>query len=110
MPSIAPLAALASFAGLAFASPVKNIEKRAASTFRISEIQRGKSLNVGALALRKAYQKYGKIVPPKVEAAVSGISGSVIANAEQYDMEYLCPVSVGDATFHLDFDTGSADL
>ena len=110
MPSIAPLAALASFASLAFASPVRSTEKRAASTFRINEVQRGKSLNVGALALRKAYQKYGKIVPPKVEAAASGISSSVIANSEQYDDEYLCPVSVGGTTFHLDFDTGSADL
>jgi len=42
----------------------------------------------------------------------SGDVGNVPAEDQQNDSEYLCPVTIGTPgqTFHLDFDTGSADL
>lgn len=36
--------------------------------------------------------------------------GSVAANPEANEKEYLSPVTIGGQTFNLDFDTGSADL
>ena len=43
---------------------------------------------------------------------INGNVGTVSANPEQYDSEYLCPVQIGTPaqTLPLDFDTGSADL
>lgn len=55
-----------------------------------------------------ALNKYGATVPQQVMDAAS--SGSVITTPEQYDSEYLTPVTVGGTVMNLDFDTGSADL
>ncbi|KAF2100754.1 aspartyl protease [Rhizodiscina lignyota] len=100
MPSIASIAAFAGFASLAIASPIE-LQKRAGA-FRVDQVESGK----------RVYQKYSKTVPTKVSAAAAAAaaSGSVEASPEQYDAEYLCPVSVGGTTLNLDFDTGSADL
>jgi aspergillopepsin I len=38
------------------------------------------------------------------------VTGTVAASPDQYDAEYLCPVTIGSTTLNLDFDTGSADL
>lgn len=112
MPSVALIAAFAGLTSLAAASPVE-IEKRAGA-FRVDQVQTGHSVRVGPAALQKVYQKYSKAVPTKVSAAAAAAaaaaSGSVQASPEQYDAEYLCPVSVGGTTLNLDFDTGSADL
>lgn len=43
-------------------------------------------------------------------AAKAAQKGSVAASPEAYDQSYLCPVTVGNQTLNLDFDTGSADL
>ena len=107
MHSIASLAAFAGLAGLAVASPVERLQKRGA--FRIDQVPAGTTRRVGAVALQQVFQKYSKSVPPHVAAAAAA-SGSVAANPEQYDSEYLCPVSVGGTTLNLDLDTGSADL
>lgn len=34
----------------------------------------------------------------------------MLTQLQQYDSEYLCPVTVGGQTLNLDFDTGSSDL
>ena len=59
-----------------------------------------------------ALYKYGaKDAASKVVSAVQASgSGSVTATPQQYDSEYLCPVTIGSQTFQLDFDTGSSDL
>lgn len=58
----------------------------------------------------EAFLKYGKPLPADVKAAAATQQGTVAANPEEYDSEYLSPVSVGGQTVNLDFDTGSADL
>lgn len=42
--------------------------------------------------------------------ASDGETGEVTATPEQYESEYLSPVSIGGQTLNLNFDTGSADL
>lgn len=74
----------------------------------------------GPVHLAAAFAKYGGHAPKDVLDAAqrsrSGFkrgvspSGSVAANPEAYDQEYLCQVTVGGQTLNLDFDTGSADL
>lgn len=68
-----------------------------------------KPYRVGAVLLEQTYQKYGAAVPAVI-AAASASSGSTAATPEEFDAEYLCPVTIGGQTFQLDFDTGSADL
>ncbi|KAI9783076.1 MAG: Type I transmembrane sorting receptor [Geoglossum umbratile] len=63
----------------------------------------------GALALAKAYGKYGATAEVVV-ATAGGDTGRVVANPTQFDAEYICPVSIGGQTVNLVFDTGSADL
>lgn len=66
-----------------------------------------KTVNLPAI-LANALAKYGATVPDHVKAAA--VSGSAVTTPEQYDTEYLTPVTVGGSTLNLDFDTGSADL
>jgi aspergillopepsin I len=83
-----------------------------------AQVKRGTSFTVnqgpekpyqaGPVILQKAYSKYNKIATEAVQKAAS--NGSVTATPEQYDAEYLCPVTIGGQTLNLDFDTGSADL
>lgn len=71
----------------------------------------------GPIALAKAYNKYGVSLSDDLAAAVSKIvskrsTGSATTTPEQYDVEYLTPVSIGTPAqvLNLDFDTGSSDL
>ena len=82
----------------------------------------------GAIALRKAYTKFGiegygfvpeldistGLVPFSELAAASNSSGSgsgqVSASPSQNDAEFLSPVSVGGQTLVMDFDSGSSDM
>jgi len=63
----------------------------------------------GALALAKAYGKYGATAEVAAATTVGG-TGRVVANPTQFDAEYISPVSIGGQTVNLVFDTGSADL
>ena len=68
-----------------------------------------KPFQPGPVQVQKAYNKYKRPVPADVAAAAAG-DGSVVNTPEQYDAEYLSPVTIGGQTLNLDFDTGSADL
>lgn len=48
--------------------------------------------------------------PSSSAPADDGDTGEVNASPEQYESEYLSPVSIGGQTLNLNFDTGSADL
>lgn len=67
-----------------------------------------KPYQAGPVALQKTYLKFNSAVPAEIAAAAA--DGSVTATPEQYDAEYLCPVTIGGQTLNLDFDTGSSDL
>ncbi|KAF1990531.1 Asp-domain-containing protein [Aulographum hederae CBS 113979] len=108
MPSFSSIAAFTGLASLALATPV-DLQKR--SEFSIKQVAHGSKVKSGPISMQKTLLKYSKPVPEKVAAAAAAAaSGSVEASPEQYDSEYLCPVSVGGTTLMLDFDTGSADL
>ena len=63
----------------------------------------------GPAAYAKALAKYGKT--EEATKILAAAAGTVSATpADQFDSEYLCPVTIGKQTFKLDFDTGSSDL
>lgn len=114
MAPITSILALASIASLAVGSPME-LNKRT-QKFRLDQAATGRvKLRSGPIDMEKTLKKYGATVPETVSkaaaaAAAGSQEGSVTATPEEYDSEYLCPVSVGGTTLMLDFDTGSADL
>ena len=90
------------------AVPVE-LEKRGAA-FRLDQTVQKPFILSGPSAMAKTYAKFGKAVPEVIAAAAASNDGTVTANPEAYDSEYLCPVTVGSNTLNLDFDTGSSDL
>ena len=91
----------------AVAKPIPVPEVETNKGFSIAQSV-AKPYQAGPVALQKTYLKYNTAVPEAVSAAAA--DGSVTATPEQYDAEYLCPVSIGGETLNLDFDSGSADL
>ncbi|KAI9043422.1 pepsin-like aspartic protease [Aspergillus affinis] len=79
--------------------------------FTVNQITRQsanpKTLNLPA-QYAKFLAKYGATVPQSVKDAAS--KGTAVTKPEEYDSEYLTPVTIGGTTLNLDFDTGSADL
>ena len=45
----------------------------------------------------------------KSKANTSGVSDPVLASPIFYDKEYVCPLTIGNQQFVVDFDTGSSD-
>ncbi|OLN81499.1 Endothiapepsin [Colletotrichum chlorophyti] len=89
--------------------------------FTVEQIRNPRFVRSGPLALAKAYRKYKAPLPEDLANAVANITagglvgratGSVAANPQQFDIEYLSPVQIGTPaqTLNLDFDTGSSDL
>lgn len=64
----------------------------------------------GPAAVLWTYGKYKVSAPEDVIKAAAANDGTVTTTPEQYDSEYLTPVSIGGETLNLDFDTGSSDL
>jgi aspergillopepsin I len=99
--------ALASAALLSMtaASP---LEKRGA--FSVTQKLNTNFVRNGPAAYAKGFTKFNKPLPHDL-AVATGNDGSVSATpTDQFDSEYLCPVSIDGQTLNLDFDTGSADL
>lgn len=85
------------------------LEKRGAA-FKLDQTVQKPFILSGPSAMARTYAKYGQPVPAVIAAAAASNDGTVTASPEEYDAEYLCPVSVGGTTLNLDFDTGSSDL
>ncbi len=107
----AKVGAASALATLATAIPAdySPVEKRGV-TFRIDQTVAKSLILSGPASVAKVYGKFGKAPPADVRAAAANNDGTVTASPEQYDSEYLCPVSIGGQTLNLDFDTGSSDL
>ncbi|ETN38819.1 uncharacterized protein HMPREF1541_06858 [Cyphellophora europaea CBS 101466] len=106
MPSITSLIAASALAGAVLAAPTgRQPTKRG---FTINQ-KIAKPFQAPAVQLRRVYEKYNVAVPADVSKAAQD-DGSVAANPEDGDVEYLSPVEIGGQTVNLDFDTGSADL
>lgn len=105
MPSIYSSALLLAAASAAIAAPTT---KKAFTVPRI----RTNHTNSAVAAHYHVFQKYRVAAPANVKAAADNgdETGSVSASAQQYDSEYICPVTVGSNQLQLDFDTGSSDL
>ncbi|KAI1138214.1 eukaryotic aspartyl protease [Hypoxylon sp. FL0543] len=105
-------------------------------TFKIHQVPNkkyyGQRKGRGAMAIARAYSKYGASVSDDLLATIEEIleelgllgntgagnnttddpQGEVAATPQMFDTEYLCPVEIGTPpqTLNLDFDTGSSDL
>ena len=101
------LGAAAALVGLVSANP---IESRSGLKFSAPLSVPKSFIKSGPSALASVYKKYHKTAPADVKAAAANNDGTVTATPEEYDEEYLCPVSIGGQTLNLDFDTGSDDL
>ncbi|KAL8645770.1 MAG: hypothetical protein Q9226_007149 [Calogaya cf. arnoldii] len=64
----------------------------------------------GPAAILSTYGKYNASAPEDVIKAATANDGKVSANPTQFDAEYLSPVTIGEQTLNLDFDSGSSDL
>lgn len=110
------LAASAAFAAFSIAIPVGTDSGSVGTeeTTVTREDTGRRYLRHGPKAMAKAFRKFGVAVPDNVKAAVAAApsSGTVSADPEMYDQEYLSPVQIGTPaqTLMLDFDTGSSDL
>lgn len=91
----------------ASASPV---EKKRNLAFSVHQTVPKPFIKSGPAAVLSVYGKYGATPPQDVVDAAASNDGTVTTTPEQYDAEYLTPVSIGGQTLNLDFDTGSSDL
>lgn len=107
MPSFSAAFVALVAATLVGAKPIPQVDVRTGFTINQSI---PKAFQAGPVVLMNAYRKFNAPAPSDVQAAASASQGTVTATPEQYDAEYLCPVTIGGQTLNLDFDTGSADL
>jgi len=89
--------------------------KSGGKKFSIKQVPGKKRAKNGANDILQTYQKYNLRPPRDVSSAAAAtpagtVKGSVAANPEAWDVQYLSPVTVGQNEMQLDFDTGSSDL
>lgn len=114
MQSLLVLATVA-LASLASAAPTEGPKTH---DFTVTQVRNPRHVKNGPAALARVYRKYGVPLPDGLKAALNttytkrAATGSAVTTPEEYDSEYLTPVSIGTPaqTLNLDFDTGSADL
>ncbi|KAI0410059.1 eukaryotic aspartyl protease [Xylaria palmicola] len=116
--------------------PVFEVSTLGGMTFKFSQVPNRKFSGArkgrGAMAMAKAYSKYGAAVPDDLISYIENLleelgllqqpgagndteaspQGEVAALPQMFDSEYLSPVQIGTPpqTLNLDFDTGSSDL
>ncbi|KAI2464022.1 secreted aspartic proteinase precursor [Annulohypoxylon bovei var. microspora] len=114
--SAGKLAVAAAVVGLATATPTPPTTK--VGTFSVPQVNNTNFKAHGPAQMARTYLKYGAKVPEGLAKTVADFklarrsSGSVKTTPEQYDTEYLTPVSIGTPAqkLNLDFDSGSSDL
>ncbi|KAL9599198.1 MAG: hypothetical protein Q9219_003979 [cf. Caloplaca sp. 3 TL-2023] len=102
------LAAASALFALVVASPVE-LQPRAANFIVHQSIPKPFKKS-GPAAVLSTYGKFNATAPEDVINAAAANDGTVTTTPEQYDSEYLTPVTIGGQTLNLDFDTGSSDL
>ena len=104
------LGAASALVALTSATPVdyEPLEKRGVA-FKLDQ-SIPKLLLTGPASVLSTYKKFKATPPEDVVTAAANNDGTVTATPEEYDSEYLCPVTIGGQTLNLDFDTGSSDL
>lgn len=100
MPSLQQIAVASAMLGLSAAAPVQ--QKRTPG-FRVDQV---KNTNYTASPVAQAKVDIAKWAARKGKSVSPG---SVTATPQSGDTEYLCPVTIGNQNFILDFDTGSSD-
>ncbi|KAH8670925.1 aspartic peptidase domain-containing protein [Xylariales sp. PMI_506] len=112
----------AGLAAVAAAAPTVSLPGHRKAGFSVPQVRANGYVKHGPSAMAKALLKFGKTVPTELAATIESFresrmlakrtNGSAVNTPEQYDTEYLTPVSIGTPaqTLNLDFDSGSADL
>lgn len=117
VPQPTTFALTAALAGFASASPVQP----RIGTFSVSQVSNVNFRAHGPAQLAKTLLKYGASIPDGLARNMANrdgarlaarSSGSVQAAPEQYDIQYLTPIQIGNPaqTLNVDFDSGSSDL
>ncbi|RWA04434.1 hypothetical protein EKO27_g10671 [Xylaria grammica] len=85
--------------------------------FTVNQTRNANFKRHGPAQVAKTYLKYGRPVPSELAAALGMTNakrskGSVVSSPQEYDSEWLTPVTIGTPaqTLNLDFDSGSSDL
>ena len=102
------LIAVSALLASAAATPIE-LQPRA-KDFQVHQTVRKPFRKSGPQAVLSTYGKYNATAPDDVVRAAAANDGTVTTTPEQYDSEYLTPVTIGGQTLNLDFDTGSSDL
>lgn len=80
-------------------------------SFSVNQVAVKKTPVHPAAKYAKALGKFKAPIPANVaSAAASAQEGTATNTPSSGDEEYVTPVTAGDSTLNLDFDTGSSDL
>lgn len=88
---IKQLAIASALISLASSSPVE----RRKGSFSVHQTIPKPFIKSGPAAVAAVYRKLDAIAPADVRAAAAANDGTVSANPEEYDQEYLTPVTIG---------------